>query len=1437
MATRSAKKPKQSPAATLRTLARARAVTAASHKALVRASDQTQLLQDVCRIMVDEGGYSMAWAGLVRFDEESSIERVAFAGGDESYFAGRRTSWADNEFGQGPTGLAVRTRKPQVVRNIRTDRRFKLWRDSALKHGFVSAATLPLVFGTVVVGVFGILDKKPQAFGREEVDLLLELASDIAYGYCNLGLRDAQRATELRLRKLDRARRVMVECNRALSRAADEGALLADICRILLAQGGYHAAWLGIVQHDEARTFRIAAHEGFPPGYFDNAIVHWGEGTGPGYGPAGRAVRTGRRQLESNIDISRGRIRWHVERESATGSVLVMPLMEDGRAVAVLGVLTGDREVFDDDEIRLLEQLCEDISRGRLDLRGRELQRIAEEKVAESERRLKANFEHAPIGINHIAPGGRILLANAAFERILGYGPGELTGRNIREFLMGDDPGFERRVLAERARLHSGETDRVVTEIRYRRKDGTPVWTEVTIALMRDADGHPLYDLSSVVEISERKRAEAELRRGEERYRRLTELISEWYWEQDENYRLTVIQNHTAQAAALNPVAQRNLGKAQWEMGYLNMTEADWAAYRARLDARESFRDLRLMRVGHGGVPIWLSMSGHPVLDAAGVFTGYRGITLDITEEVRAEQIQNLEHAVAAVLARAEGAAAGIVAVIRILCEVDAWDCGRFGELDEASGLLRFEQGWSVPDPEIGSFLDGGLRMEFRPGSGLVGLAWDSGNPLWSEDLADDGRVSRPELAQQAGVHGAFAIPVSSGAQRIGVIALFSRQSRKPDERILRAARAIGSQLGQFLHRKRAELALQESVGHIRRQAQQQRLIADLGREALAGSAVQEVLDQAVRLVKETLQADICDVLELEASGETMRIKAASGWPAEWPAVPVPVRPGTQAAYALAQNAPLIIDYRTETRFKIGRLGETGMVSGLQVPIQGPTRLFGLLGLYTREHRPFGEDDASFMTSIANILAVAIERRDAEDRLSHLARYDALTGLPNRRLFQDRLVQAMAQARRNDWLMAVLFIDLDRFKLVNDTLGHAVGDKLLVEAAARLNTCVRTSDTVGRLGGDEFAAILSDLARPGDAGIVAQKIVEALARPFQLALGTSNHETFVSASIGITVFPNDGDEAGALIMNADAAMYRAKDQGRNNYQYFTPEMNERAIARVQLENQLRRALEKEELLLEYQPRIDLRSGAICGFEALLRWRHPERGIIAPGEFIPALEDMGLIVPVGEWVMQRACRQMVEWQKAGVSVPPVAVNLSARQFQQKDLEASVSRILRDTGIDPALLQVEITESLLMQDPEGAARTLRGLRDSGVKLSVDDFGTGYSSLSYLKRFPIHALKIDRGFVRDIASDPDDAAIARAIINLAHSLGLSVVAEGVETAEQLGFLVAHGCDEMQGFYFSPAVSPAECESMLRESRRLRLGGGGMLGVTEELAGRRTA
>jgi diguanylate cyclase (GGDEF)-like protein/PAS domain S-box-containing protein len=432
----------------------------------------------------------------------------------------------------------------------------------------------------------------------------------------------------------------------------------------------------------------------------------------------------------------------------------------------------------------------------------------------------------------------------------------------------------------------------------------------------------------------------------------------------------------------------------------------------------------------------------------------------------------------------------------------------------------------------------------------------------------------------------------------------------------------------------------------------------------------------------------------------------------------------------------------------------------------------------------------------------------AEKQIKHLAYHDTLTGLPNRVLFHDRLQQALSHAVREEHPMGVMFLDLDRFKIINDTLGHDVGDELLKAVSQRLINCIRQGDTVVRLGGDEFTIILPVISKAEDAAFVAQKILVTLAEPFLL----NHQELHITSSIGISLYPNDGKDTQTLIKNADIAMYRAKDLGKNNYQFYTADMNSRALETINLENALRHALERDELLLHYQPQIDIRSGRIVGVEALVRWQHPEFGLVSPVKFIPIAEETNLIIPIGEWVLRSACEQGVRWRKMGLPVWRMAVNLSARQFRQQNLLQPIQRILQETGFDPHHLELEITESLLMQGAGQTIAILESLDEMGIRLSLDDFGTGYSSLSYLKRFPIDTVKIDRSFVRDIHTDPNDAAITSAIIAMAHSLKLSVIAEGVETEEQLAFLREHNCNEYQGYYFSKPLPPEQIERLVQ-------------------------
>jgi diguanylate cyclase (GGDEF)-like protein len=423
-------------------------------------------------------------------------------------------------------------------------------------------------------------------------------------------------------------------------------------------------------------------------------------------------------------------------------------------------------------------------------------------------------------------------------------------------------------------------------------------------------------------------------------------------------------------------------------------------------------------------------------------------------------------------------------------------------------------------------------------------------------------------------------------------------------------------------------------------------------------------------------------------------------------------------------------------------------------------------------------------------------------RMSRLAQYDSLTDLPNRILLNDRLTQAIALAHRHRQKLAVLFLDVDRFKHVNDSLGHVIGDRLLQSVARRLLGCVRRSDTVSRQGGDEFVILLSEINQSQDAALSAEKILQTLAVPYHI----DQHELRVTSSIGIVVYPDDGTDADTLLKHSDIAMYHAKDQGRNNYQFFEPDLNVRALERQVMESGLRRAIEGHELVLHYQPKVDLGSGAIVGAEAFVRWHHPERGLILPGQFVPIAEMCGSIIPIGRWVLREACRQACAWQAAGLGLLKVAINVSPPELRDRNFLHCVERILDETGLDPAILEIELRETVLVQDSQHALEVLNALKAMRVQLALDDFGTGYSSLSHLKDFPIDILKIDQSFVRELDTDSGAGSIVGTVIGMGKNLGLQVVAEGVESREQLTCLRELGCPQGQGFYLSEPLTAAE-------------------------------
>jgi diguanylate cyclase (GGDEF)-like protein len=580
------------------------------------------------------------------------------------------------------------------------------------------------------------------------------------------------------------------------------------------------------------------------------------------------------------------------------------------------------------------------------------------------------------------------------------------------------------------------------------------------------------------------------------------------------------------------------------------------------------------------------------------------------------------------------------------------------------------------------------------------------------------------------------------------------------------------------------------------------------------GTPLHKVLHELLLLIASQRPDVICSILLLDDAGRLTHGAALGLEQAYTDAINglmIGPKVGSCGTAAYRRESVMVCDIQTDPLWEDYRelAAAYGLRSCWSTPILSHgSRVLGTFALYDRQSRQPTALEWQMVEIASRIGAIAIERQQTEDRIRHMAYHDPLTGLPNRSLLEDRGRQAILHAQRNERRMTVVLIDLDNFKVINDTLGHNTGDELLKTVAQRMLQSVRSTDTVIRLGGDEFVIVLSDQAHDWSALMLPlQKIHEAIAQPVVLA----GREVQATCSMGIASYPTDGADLQSLLMNADTAMYRAKELGRNNFQFYTPDMHREMQEKLTLQEGLRNALARQEVFLVYQPQIELRSGRVIGVEALIRWRHPTLGMVSPARFIPLAEESGLIVPLGDWVLRTACRQNKAWQDAGLSRCTVSVNVSAKQFKEGGLIARVDAALTASGLEPQYLGLELTESLLMQDQDKAVAVMHELRAAGVQLSIDDFGTGYSSLSALKSFPIGHLKLDRSFVKDLPHDEDDKAITKAVISLGHQLGMKIVAEGVETAQQLAFLRENGCEEIQGYYFSKPLSAEEMAAFL--------------------------
>jgi diguanylate cyclase (GGDEF)-like protein/PAS domain S-box-containing protein len=605
---------------------------------------------------------------------------------------------------------------------------------------------------------------------------------------------------------------------------------------------------------------------------------------------------------------------------------------------------------------------------------------------------------------------------------------------------------------------------------------------------------------------------------------------------------------------------------------------------------------------------------------------------------------------------------------------------------------------------------------------------------------------------------------------------------------------------------------LKRGEDELRRRLEREAAVAELGRRGLEGLSLPELMSRSVELVSAQLDLDRAEVWEVTQYTGELVLTAARGWDADaLNTTRLAAEPRTQPGFTLDADGPVTVaDFDSETRFELpADLAAAGVRSGVSVTIPGPRRPYGVLAGHSLDPREFSQDEALFMQSVAHVLAAAIERWRSEESIRHNALHDPLTGLPNRTLFLNRLAHVFSKREHATSSAAVMFLDIDNFKLVNDSLGHDAGDRLLRAIAPRVSEALRPSDTVARFGGDEFVVLCEEVTDGRDALQVAERLQSVLSKPFDL----DGEEHFLSASIGVALASGRYATPEEAMRDADAAMYRAKERGRANCELFDDAMRDRAVGRLRMETALRGVIERDELSVYYQPVVSMADGSISGLEALMRWQHSGLGPVSPLEFIPIAEDTGLIIDLGRWVLEHVCRQAVRWeQELEVPAPLVSVNLSPRQVAHAELVPTVARVLDETGLDPARLGLEITENVLITEADSPWNTLHSLKRLGVKLMLDDFGTGYSSLAYLKRFPVDVVKIDRTFVDGVGEEAEDSAIVEAVIGMARTLDLGVIAEGVETAKQAESLRALGCERAQGFWFGRPQPAADVTPLLR-------------------------
>ena len=1291
-------------------LSRARQVLVWCNHALVHASSEPELLQQMCRIVVEVGGYRQAWIAVPVDDPAKSIAVAAAAGyeNDPPHVDG--ITWAEDGGYQGATGRVIATGQPYIARDILHDDAGRR-RERALARGYQSSATLPLFAGNRCIGAISIYAREPGAFDADEIALIKTLAQDISYGVGALRLRAAHEQAEIRsLAVEERFRATFEQAAVGMAHTTVEGRFLEvnrKLCEIL----GYSREEL------LALTTRGITHPD-DRGSHHNFMLDLLAGKISVFSGSRRYVRKDEGVIWLNRTVALSR--------PAGGEPYLIQVIEDiterkRDELNLKRVLRARRVMAEVNhtlvhaaaESALLQETCRILVEtggycqawvGLAEDDAEKSIRIGGEAGCERQYLEAYKGSWADDDTDH-GVMGHVIATGAAY-----------TSQNI----LADGRFLRRRERAIKRGYQSAIT--LPLKIEGRCIGGLSIYAfepdafdADEITLLDELAEDLAYGIKSFRARRAHARAEAMAQENEERFRETFNQAAVGIVHTaplpDRHY-LLVNQKFCDMVGYTIEELKRMNGL---QLSHPDDLDSDRGLEQRLIKGEITTYASPKRYIRKDGGIIWVNRTVSLVRDNTGKPKYFIRVIEDITGRKEAEERYRTIF---------DNAAVGITRVDLNGVLTDA-NQKFFDMLGYASGELIGMPIKNITHPD-----DYGQGAQFRGQLAYGAIKAVAGEKRF---MRKDGSVM--------------------WARR--TMSVVCNDAGKPDYLV--------SVVEDISDRKRAELALRESEEKFRQMADnipEVFWMADVGmRKLLYLSPVYEKVTgkPAAEAMKR-----LSSFLEIVHPDDKRRVRVAR------------------------RAMPRGGDYNIEYRILCAD-GSLRWIHEQAYPVR---------------------DSEGGIYRIAGVASDITHRKAAEEKLVYLAHYDGLTGLPNRVLFRDRLEQTLAQARRRNWLVGVMMLDLDRFKVANDSLGHSVGDSLLKQVAGRLTGCVRVGDTVGRFGGDEFGVILSDLRNAEDARLVAQKALDAFAEPFQL----ERDEVYITASIGISMYPADSDDLEVLIKSADTALHRAKDSGRNNFQFFTAEMNAKVLHRLSMENSLRRALERHEFLLHYQPKASLNGGNTTGLEALLRWQHPELGLVLPGEFVPLLEETGLIIPVGEWIFSAVCAQLKAWAAAGVQCVPIAINLSSRQFLTRGFGSYIRRLLDEYEADPRLIELEITESSLMANTEDVVHTLEYLESIGVRISVDDFGTGYSSLSYLKRFPLDALKIDRSFVRDITSNAEDATIVRAIISMAGSLGLKTVAEGVETEAQMNFLATNGCDEIQGYYLARPLTVEDCGAWLQ-------------------------